>query len=203
MSGSSPTDALSSMFGSQGLMGGEGILGGLAHYINPTLGKVYDYANKAAGAALAGFGGPAGASGGPAGAGGFLQPGAGGAPSLANIGTAMAGNPALAGITTGAGGSPNMVSSVSPPMPAAAADPATGMAGPATTSAPPSTAPSLNSMLSGLGPVGKSYMDYITQMKLLKQKQKTDYAAPHSSLPGQTSPLSLQPPTPFSIPNQF
>jgi hypothetical protein len=57
--------------------------------------------------------------------------------------------------------------------------------------------------MSGLGPVGQSYMNYIQQMNLLKQKQKTDWAPPHSSATGQTSPLALQPQMPIQPPGSI
>jgi len=83
---------------------------------------------------------------------------------------------------------------------------------PATAGAPPSTPPSMaapdpsggmstfDATMAGLGPVGASYMSYVQNMNLLKQRQKTDYAAPHSSSGGQTSPLAFQPQMPIQPP---
>lgn len=121
----------------------------------------------------------------PAGTGSFVTPGSSGTPSITDIGAALSGNPGTAGIT------PGMVTGVGPQ---------SAPAGPTQASANPSMT---GNILSGLGPVGASYMDYIQKMKLLKQSQKTDYAAPHSSATGQTSPLALQPPMQFALPGSI
>ena len=121
----------------------------------------------------------------PAGLGSFVTPGSAGTPSITDIGAAISANPGTAGITSG------MITGVGPQ---------SGPSGPTQASANPTMT---GNILSGLGPVGGAYMDYIQKMKLLKQSQKTDYAAPHSSASGQTSPLALQPPTPFAIPGSI
>ncbi len=133
--------------------------------------------SQIAGNALGGGGGPASSPGAmnPFAVGGASS----GSPSIANTGAAMPATP------------PQQQQAAAPP----SAPP---------TMTPPGGAPSeFDKSMSALGPVGNAYLNYVQNMKLLKQKQKTDYAPPHSSSPGQTSPLSLQPQMPIQIPGSI
>jgi hypothetical protein len=141
-----------------------------------------------------------GLTGGGGGGAGMVAPGTAGTPSMANIGAAMQQNPALAGIN------PSMVTGVSQGM----AQGPVGAAGPASMPSMGGDTPggtgqpsNFQTAMAGLGPVGTAYMDYMQKMKLLKQGQKTEYAAPHSSAGGQTSALSMIPQQGIQIPNQW
>lgn len=134
------------------------------------------------------------AAGGPAGPTGAVTPGSMGTPSLATTGAALPSTLGPNSTSVVPATDPSQPQTVMPGSVAPTMGPSTGST---TASADPTTS---GNILAGLGPVGSSYLQYIQQMKLLKQRQKTDYAAPHSSASGQTSPLALQPPTPFAQP---
>lgn len=127
-------------------------------------------------------------AGGPAG-----NTGTAGPPSLGTTGAALPSTLGPGSTSVVPAGDPSGIQGVVP----GSVAPSVGPSGPSTQSMAPQTT---SNLLSGLGPVGSAYMNYVQQMRLLKQRQKTDYAAPHSSASGQTSPLALQPPTPFALP---